>query len=386
MKEFETEVKGSTVHNNLRSTKKRQDETCVEYAYRMQAIANRGNVDDLSLIEYIVNGLGNVWFVKSSLVETRTFTDLRKKLQSYDQTKPVANERKFERVDKTGQNKQSVNEGQFSGESNRGWEERRCYKCGKMGHAARFCKGQSKCFKCGGLGHISKNCQGQTNNHSSSNTSDVQMIHSEELPAMCVRAKICGTFVVALLDTGSDITIVSESVYRRMCSPPKIIRNSKLMTSFGNHVQSTIGFIRSNIELEGECFEVEVQIVADSFMLGKMIIGRNLLHMVTLKIEGGKISVRRLVENLIEEPRVESEDPFRETDIVGILRDYEVDVSGIKSEAIKKEILNLISSYNPRKPEKSVVSLNITLTDEIPVHRPPRRLAPVERDAVAKQI
>lgn len=87
--EFKIDIKGWTVHNNLQTLRKRQDKTCVEFAYRMRVLAWSGKIDDLSLIEHIVGGLGNVWFVKLSSIETQYFAELRNKLQAYDQSKAL---------------------------------------------------------------------------------------------------------------------------------------------------------------------------------------------------------------------------------------------------------------------------------------------------------
>lgn len=46
-----------------------------------------------------------------------------------------------------------------------------------------------------------------------------------------------------------------------------------------------------------------------------------------------------------------------------------------------------MKNYNPKKPETSFIQMNIVLAEKkTPVHRPPRRLAPRESVAVAKQI
>lgn len=384
--EFKCEIKGSTVHNNLRTMKKRPDETCVEFAYRMRALANRGKVDDLSLIEYIVGGLGNVWFVKSSLVEAQNFAELRNKLQAYDQSKTLANNTSGA-CSSNQRREQNVSRFGPTGTSGgvEGWQDRRCFKCGQLGHAARFCRGATKCFKCGKMGHISKDCSEGPSAHNR-----VQTIRSE-LPEMCVKVEINGCDIVALLDTGSDETLVCESVYRQIKNPPRIIKKSKLMTSFGNHVQSTLGFIRTKIVIDGDVYESEVQIVADKLMLNKMLIGRNVLKQTKLTVVAGSVKLTKIClgnkevcENSLE--NMQNSDPFESLDVMALVKSNCVDVAGIQNARIKGEILKLTSNFNPRKPGKSVITMKITLSDLEPVYRSPYRLAPAEKEAVESQI
>lgn len=388
VEEFQVKVKGSIAHNTLRSTKKQQDETCVEFAYRMRAIASRGKVDELSLIEYIVGGLGNVWFVKSSLVEAQTFGDLRNKLLAYDQSKSLSNN-----LFTNNSRKEQVRPRDQASTSAKtaGWEERRCFKCGQIGHAARFCKGATKCFKCGKMGHISKNCS-EDNAGSSSTSSNVQTIKTKKLPDMCVQVQIHGCEVVALLDTGSDETLVCESVYRSMSNPPRLIRQKKLMTSFGNHVQSTEGFMHSKIIIDKKTYEVDVHIVADKLMLNKMLIGRNLLKLTTLTVVEGRVRLGNTISpsEIVEEDIIiqsgDDSNPFADLDVVALIKANSVDLSEVRNTNVREEMLKLISNYKPRKPEKSTVTLKITLSDLEPVYRSPYRLAPVEKEVVAKQI
>ncbi len=39
------------------------------------------------------------------------------------------------------------------------FEDRACYRCGKIGHLIRDCTWTKLCFRCGGPGHIAKECR-----------------------------------------------------------------------------------------------------------------------------------------------------------------------------------------------------------------------------------
>lgn len=63
-----------------------------------------------------------------------------------------------------------------------------------------------------------------------------------------------------------------------------------------------------------------------------------------------------------------------------------VDVAHIQDQAVQLAVTKRVTNYSPMRPSSSLVVMKLTLTDDTPVHRPPRRLAPAERVAVHEQI
>lgn len=137
------------IYEELRSMKKIPTESNLEFAYRARRIAKRGNVDDPSLVSYIVRGLGNVWFLSPSLYESKTFEELKNKLEVYDHTRPPrTNFVPIQRVS-------VMNSGGVSQDLNDA-NTRKCFKCDQPGHIARDCR---TCFKCGVSGHMARFCR-----------------------------------------------------------------------------------------------------------------------------------------------------------------------------------------------------------------------------------
>lgn len=58
----------------------------------------------------------------------------------------------------------------------------------------------------------------------------------------------------------------------------------------------------------------------------------------------------------------------------------------IENPQTRAEVQALINAYAPVRPETSLVVMKLQLSDDVPIHRSPRRLAPAERVAVATQI
>ncbi|KAF8789439.1 Transposon Ty3-G Gag-Pol polyprotein like [Argiope bruennichi] len=58
----------------------------------------------------------------------------------------------------------------------------------------------------------------------------------------------------------------------------------------------------------------------------------------------------------------------------------------LSDEKLKDHVINLISNYSPNKIRTTDLQMSIILTDDIPVTSPVRRLAPIEKQQVTKQI
>lgn len=104
----------------------------------------------------------------------------------------------------------------------------------------------------------------------------------------------------------------------------------------------------------------------------EIILGRNLLLHgdVSVTAGGAKFKVKEehfalsiVVDETVEDPMAHIEDP-----------------------AVRKEVKHLVLEYVPQKSENAKVSLKIVLRDETPIHQLPRRLAPLEKCIVEKQI
>lgn len=163
IKEFTVEVKSSEIHAELAGAQKRKSETSIEFAYRVKRIAGQGNVDEPSLNDYIINGLGASRPEKASLFEARDFAELRRKLVAYDKANPalltkLPSSRGDTKEEKPRFQTMSRPYGASAGPS-RVDQVKRCYSCGKTGHMAKECaRPNVQCFRCGEMGHISPAC------------------------------------------------------------------------------------------------------------------------------------------------------------------------------------------------------------------------------------
>ncbi|GFY63856.1 pro-Pol polyprotein [Trichonephila inaurata madagascariensis] len=125
--------------------------------------------------------------------------------------------------------------------------------------------------------------------------------------------KIDGYDFDALIDTGSTITLIRESVYQILGRPTLNPTKIKL-TSFGKSENKPFGSFKSTIDIEGNKFMTDIYVIDNSQTTIDIIIGTDVLKQTEFKIsakvkleekyeilqETFKITEKRLVEKEIE--------------------------------------------------------------------------------------
>lgn len=219
--EFAVELSGRDVHNRLRNRTKQPTESLTEYAYEMRKIGNLGDVDEKSLLAYIVAGVPDDAVNKTVMYSANSFVALKRAFVVYESIKEA--QKTTCAMKNAAANR--VREQQNVAAPQR-VQKRRCGMCGVYGHEAAFCSNKQKgpkCFKCTAFGHISSNCP---TNNAGANNSSVQVAEdvaaadgavvaaTYDLPDMHVHAGVFDQKLVALVDTESDVTVLKETIYK----------------------------------------------------------------------------------------------------------------------------------------------------------------------------
>ncbi|XP_037957697.1 uncharacterized protein LOC119687446 [Teleopsis dalmanni] len=177
----------------------------------------QGNVDDVSLIRYIVDGLCLPADRKCALYEATILKEEKKdaaKASKYT----VAYKRNNEAIEK---------------------RKNHCCNGESVDHKRADCKSETKCFRCNMTGHMSRNCP--------QNTKLVNLAVKEERLKTILLNK---SKVTALIDTGADVTIITKS----LCSSFKnviLLENDTNLYGLGNVKTRPIGRFEDDILIDG---------------------------------------------------------------------------------------------------------------------------------------
>ena len=85
IREFSKKSNSRQVHQELRETRKKSDEACLAYMYRMLEIASHVDMEKEAKVEYIIDGIIDKEVNKSTLYGAASIKKLRKRLIVYEE-------------------------------------------------------------------------------------------------------------------------------------------------------------------------------------------------------------------------------------------------------------------------------------------------------------
>lgn len=192
---------------------------------------------------------------------------------------------------------------------------------------------------------------------------------------------------VALVDTGSAVTILSYSSFRRLPSKIALTGVAICLKSFGSNLLKSIGSFHSQLRIGSYDVSADIVVVSDQMMMCDMLIGRDVIGQGELRVsrEGAvTFSARNDTKNQVCNTVNLLSEEFHE--ICQTELNEVVELSHIKDQTVKSAVKEIVAGYKAKTPSSPPITMQLELSDKVPVHRPPRRLAPLEREAVAKQI
>ncbi|XP_076686111.1 uncharacterized protein LOC143378248, partial [Andrena cerasifolii] len=362
--EFARVVDVHKIHKELSRRTKKTNESYQEYIYQMLEIAKQADMEVTATIKYIIEGIQDDECNKMILYGAKSVRELKEKFESYEAMKENARVKSRRTEEKT---KKAVREG--VGAVMQGGV-RKCFLCGDRNHLSATCPTKSKgmkCFKCQGYGHIALECKGE-----SKPVKDVSSTSEASRKKRLKEVQIENCELVALIDSGSDLNLIRADHYVKIGAP----RLSNTILQFrGVAVEShhTLGVFSTHITIDHVVYPIDIHVVPDVLTSHGLIIGTDFLDSVKLIMKGGEISIRKLdvpeVYSISVEPAVNG-----------------VDLSHVTVPEHREAIEVLVENYKPNKTREVGVTMNIILTDDVPVYQRPRRLSPKEKAIVDEQI
>lgn len=357
IEEFRRTKTGAELHAILSKTKKKSEESMLSYVTRMQEIGMQGNMDEPSLIQYVINGLEETATNTILLYGCSSLKELKNKLRVFETFK---------------QNNAASTQNQSTSKlfKPRVWNQAvKCEYCKKTGHADADCRSKnSTCYICNNKGHLARTCPEKKNN-SRQHTEKKEVKSCDGTPAfklMFKQVNVNSVKINALVDTGSDVTIIQEDFLKSLNPVPDIKPSEIKLTGFGNTAIAPLGTAEVCITTDEADVSVTLncEIVSSEVSNVPVLLGKDLL---------GQINV------LIEKGRVKFEKP---TDINNI---FTIEADALE-DVIPPDIKCIIDDYKPNPNFKTDIQTTIVLRNDERVYQNPRRLAQKEKEIVEKQI
>lgn len=370
--EFESKVCKADVYNQLQRRRMQKNEKFREYIYKMQEISQLADVDEKSLIFYIINGIPGREEHKVMLYNAKTISELKELYEIHEKYKYKISGTSF-----GGFGSSSGSSSSFGGSSSNNRSSRpqnqsfleknngrsssaHCFNCGARDHQRKDCKEETKCFKCNGKGHMSNTC-----------TKNAGYVRKE---TYSISVPNCKTILInnfsfqALIDTGSQVSLLRENAFKKLGKTQ--LHNTKIkLVGLESAKSQSIGSFDADVVVDHISFKSPLLVVNNSAISFEAIIGNDIISQAKVVFDKNGPTFHEIEpENLMMQ--------------VAIDENSEIEVPLKYAEDIHRRIQN----YVPIKTKRCPIEMNILLNDEVPVYTAPRRLPMTEKQVVKQQV
>lgn len=356
IEEFGKKLHSDELHKLLSSKTKKDDESFHDYCLKMKKVAALGDIEDISVIHYIVNGLKIRNELKCQLYSATSFKELREK---YDI---------FEKMNLTSELSKSFNK-QYTKkyyDKSAGLNKKRCFNCGSKDHKKADCKTEPKCFKCNNYGHIAKNCR---NNSQGVNKEINVIVNEKRFKTITLNKEQLDCFI----DTGSDVCLMKFGVYKNKFRNCVLKENNSRLSGLCNVEMKPYGCIKLRCKIDNFVTNHDFLIVSNNTLKHDVLIGYDFISKCKMLVDSNGYK--------FEDGDVEKEDTVLN---VFSINAFEIDSSG----KYKNQIQDLIAKYKPTPVvEECPVVMKVVPNGEIkPFRHSPSRLPIQEETEVKRQV
>lgn len=379
-KEFCRPVSSATIHARLNERFKKENETYLEYVYAMKEIAMLSAIDESSICEYIVKGIREEEEFKGMLYDIKSVSELKNRLESYEKMK-IAMKKNVQRPVKNTHEKEngSTKAKVFKKTSD---TPLTCFGCNKTGHIRRNCPDNSKiqrCSHCSAVGHLASSCD-------KAKRSESFPCKIQKRDVTYVELNILGNKTFALFDSGSDVTLMREDYYVQIGSP-MLNQVARFLTGLGGKQISTKGVFKCNVLVQNQEFIMSFFLVATDALSMHVVIGKDLLKIADVYINADGVQIKKRIGEINYSEKLSTIEENHSNDIQQVMQiaceNDELDVCSIKYSG---EIKQMVTEYKPKRNVNTQIETRVILKDDIPIYERARRLAPLEREVLRKQV
>lgn len=183
--------------------------------------------------------------------------------------------------------------------------------------------------------------------------------------------KLCGKSTSALVDSGSDVNLVSANYFLTIDLPQGKVNKGITLTGLGRAKVASMGQFSTSIEIDGYVYDdVKFYIIPKDCIPFNVILGHDFLCKVVTVMKGGSVWMKP--DSWLNKVRC-----FPcSVDSVGHVMD----------KAVRDEVVKLVDNYHPCQTKEAPIELKITLKDDLPIAQRPRRISAAEQEEVDHQI
>ncbi|XP_037976041.2 uncharacterized protein K02A2.6 [Plutella xylostella] len=429
-KEFPDALNSKEMHELMATRKKKKDETYYQYMLTMKELGKRAKFADYVAIQYIVDGITDYENNKAILYGVTTYSVLKEKLAIYEKmksktVKKTEVESKTQNVFSSSREKKETarpdgrscyNCGDKNHLANRCPNGVKCFRCNNFGHIGTECRsstttrhqqqqggsrgsgngasgqrtmcvsvipedgaaaavngererrGTNEVNEAEGTGSCNCQCQSQSVMRVNVNTNSAvseSLCNSNKSVKL---VKISDVDVEALIDSGSDVNLMSSELLSRLnkAGHDEDNEDKVMLTGLGASRVCSVGKFHTTIKVDGKYFDTVFYIVPCGVMPYEVILGQPFLLNTTVLLDKGTVKLMAQTEGgqyMLCLP-IEADEPL----------------------CSNPEVQELVASYKPMFTKEAPIKLKIILKDEVPVAQRPRRLAIKEEEVVRRQV
>nr|XP_033197684.1 uncharacterized protein LOC117160789 [Bombus vancouverensis nearcticus] len=344
IKEFLKKFNTWQIHHRLQETKKRDDEGCMAYMYRMLGIASHMDMEEAAKMWYIVEGIRDKEVNKTILYGARSMKELKENLIIYEEQKSRKAESSVRQV-RPEDNRKYRQSGSVV-------KYRRCHNCGDKEHVSADCPNKSggpKCFKCREFGHIATNCANilkvktRCDGWRNENKGGVKQI------------KIMDKNVVAKIDTGSDLNLVR-------------------MRAVNVH---TMGRFKTEIVIDGLKATLDFDVVPDNYLGHDVLLGIELTEQMEIRVKHKQVKFIQIkkeqrvnqcaVEVELDHIEEKQQEKQQEIEILRKERDLErerITKAANQADQAEQSLISVVKEYEQyrEKMQKTITDAEVAFS------------------------
>lgn len=256
-------------------------ETFSNYFYDKVKLTNKLSLPEQDTVDYIIQGIDNYVLRPHALAaKYKTTAEVLESLKLMSEDKVCRGSR-----DSKEQPKKLASPAESKAKTPQ--PTVRCYNCNEQGHIASNCMKEARprgsCYKCGEVGHTSRTCTKEVKPEGPTSTTTLVVNESRNISKYHFTIMINNVKFKCLLDSGSVISIVKESYYKKYLDNYKLVPEEGTMSFNGINGSKLeiLGYENCVLYLQGDMGKglfCKLAVTPDHSIPCSIILGQNFVY------------------------------------------------------------------------------------------------------------